>query len=70
MKKYTQKALKAMVADGRATHITEYGSIPEKTDVIGMSHGTYGMNGALLLGRESGKLYAITARSTVLFQYV
>ena len=70
MKKYTQKTLKAMVADGSATRITEYGSVPEKTDVIGMSRGTYGMNGALLLGRESGKLYAITERSTVLFQYV
>ena len=34
---------------------------------ISTSYGMYGMNGALLQGRKTGKLYKITARNTNLF---
>lgn len=37
---------------------------------ISVSYGMYGMNGALLQGRKTGKLYKITARNTNLFYLV
>ena len=37
-------------------------------DVIAISHGIYGMNGALFQGRKSKELYKITSRCTNLFQ--
>ena len=38
-------------------------------ETIGISRGTYGMNGALLRDNE-GKKYVITARSSNLFYFV
>lgn len=40
------------------------------SDVIGYSVGVYGVNGALLRNRETGELYAITARSGNLFMVI
>ena len=37
---------------------------------ISISFGIYGMNGALLQGRKTKKLYKITARNTNLFYLV
>lgn len=36
-------------------------------DTVLYSRGTYGVNAVLLKGHKSGKLYAITARTTALF---
>lgn len=41
--------------------------IDSKLDVVALSHGAYGMNGGLFKDRETGKLYAITARNSNLF---
>ncbi len=73
MEKTTQRELKSMLQEGLALP-TGYGTenqIPARElDVIKISHGIYGMNGALLRHRETGQLYAIPARETALFYYV
>ena len=70
MKKTTRKAIR----ETRATDITNYSF--EQADelmskhnlqIVAMSFGIYGMNGALLED-ENGELYKITARNTTLFQ--
>lgn len=76
MKKYTQKELKNLVSLNKAEDITHYSF--EQADnlhkahyleTIGLSTGTYGMNGALLKD-ENGTLYVISARNSTLFQLV
>lgn len=72
MKKYTQKELKNYVRSGLAVDITkahDTSAINEHIEKIGYSSGTYGINGALFVGVESGMLYAITSRSTSLFMF-
>ena len=77
MTKYTQKQLKAMVADGIAENITsadnEKREELEKKEgwlrQIGYSAGVYGCNGMLLQGCNSGNLYAITARTSAIFVF-
>ena len=74
----TQKSLKALVEDGRATDIT--GLDNEETKALGEKHGrleqikvlkgVYGMNGALLRSRINGEYFVITARNTNLFYWV
>lgn len=75
-KKYTQSQLRAMVRDGKAEDITNY-SFEEADDlydrgydVIGVSTGTYGINGALLRMRDTDELLAITARNSTLMQLI
>lgn len=70
MKKYKQKELKNLVNLGLAVDVTRAGdanAIPESYTQIGYSCGVYGCNGMLLKGCESGKLYAVTARTTAIF---
>lgn len=75
-RKYTQRELKSMVRDGSAIDITNY-SFDEANklwkrgfDVVGVSTGVYGLNGALLQMRDTGDLMAITARNSTLSQLV
>lgn len=68
MKKYTTRQLKELVKIGAAIDVTDAISttaIPEWYDKIGYSRGINGINGLLMRGK-SGKLYAITSRSTVI----
>ena len=77
MKKYTQKELKNLVALGVAEDITRGDN--ETRDAIelaegyytqiGYSAGVYGCNGMLLQGHKTGKLYAITARTTAIYLF-
>lgn len=75
MTKYTQKELKAMVADGIAVDVTdadnETRNAIERDEgsytQIGYSAGMYGCNGMLLKGRKTGTLYAVTGRTTAIF---
>lgn len=65
MKKYTTRQLKELVKIGAAIDVTDAISttaIPEWSDKIGYSRG---INGLLMRGK-SGKLYAITSRSTAI----
>lgn len=74
MKKTTLKNIK----NTEAIDITNYSfeaakELGEKElglDVLALSHGTYGMNGALLKGFATGTIYKITARTSTLFQLV
>ena len=71
MEKYTLKELKRLISIGTAkdvTHSSLRSDIPEPYTLIGYSCGTYGCNGKLLQG-ESGRLSAITARSSALFMF-
>ena len=70
MKQYKQKDLKALVSGGAAIDITtaDEDLIPKHFDRIGYSHGINGMNGGLIQDRDSGLLYAVTARSSNLFR--
>lgn len=70
-KKITQSVIKQMVKTGAAIDIDKMKKRPKTSDLkcIGISHGTYGMNGALFL-HKNGKLYAIPSRSSSLFEYV
>ena len=69
----TQKQIKDYVRDGAATDITNYGFSEMKDflhshdlDKIAVSRGTYGINGGLLQDRDTGEMYAITARNSAL----
>ena len=74
MRKYTQKELKKLVANGMAQDITHYNFDEAKAlwehgiTKVGYSSGTYGINGALFQDDENGEYYAITARNSTLFQ--
>ena len=75
MRKYTQREIKNLVADGIAEDITrrsfsEIQQLRTEEDIekVGYSSGTYGINGGVLKDMNSGKLYAITARTSALFQ--
>ena len=77
MRKYTQRELKTLVRTGAAVDITNHGTaeyealINKEKDLekLGYSSGIYGINGGLIQGKETGTLYAITARSTAAFIY-
>lgn len=71
MDRYTQKQLRALVASGAAIDITNSAAreIFEPYRQIGYSAGVYGCNGMLFRGLESGRLYAITSRTTAIFLY-
>lgn len=76
MTKYKQKDIKALVADGAAIDITNYDSCMHEQlqaidhpECIGYSIGTYGINGLLLRGRNSGTLYAIPSRASAIYLY-
>ena len=65
----TQKELKRLVRVGAAKDITYSSSrrdIPEGYSQVGYSSGICGCNGMLLRG-DSGKLYAICARTTAIY---
>lgn len=70
-----QKELKDMARYGEAEDITTISDAEAKelhkkgVETVGVSRGTYGMNGALLRDKD-GKKYVITARSSNLFYFV
>ena len=77
MKRYTQKELKKLVTLGAAEDITrgdnetrkEIESVEGYYTQIGYSAGVYGCNGMLLQGHKTGKLYAITARTSAIYVF-
>ena len=69
MEKMTQKELKRLVKVGAAKDVTYSSSrrdIPEDYRQVGYSSGVYGCNGMLFRG-DSGKLYAICARTSAIY---
>ena len=78
MTKYTIKQLKQLSLDEVAFDITNISDFnlnqlqahENGFDKIGISIGTYGMNGALLKGWKTGRLFVITTRNSTLFRLV
>lgn len=76
MEKMTQKEIKRLVTLSMAEDITHLSfdacnnlMNAHSFTTLSVSTGTYGINGALFRD-EAGKLYAITSRTTTLFQMV
>ena len=70
MEKYTKKQLVNLVRTGAAIDVTyakKQSDIPEHYTQIGYASGIYGCNGMLLKGCETGKLYAVTSRTTAIY---
>lgn len=67
MKKTTQKALRNLVAEGKATDLT-HKDVIEGLTVIAVSRGIYGING-LLMQDPHGNQYAITKRTIEIDYY-
>ena len=70
MERYTIKQLKSLVSSGAAIDVTgaiKQSEIPEHYTQIGYASGIYGCNGMLLRGYTSGKLYAVTGRTTAIY---
>ena len=70
MEKYSIKQLKDLVKQGVAldvTHSSKKSDIPEHYTQIGYAAGLYGCNGMLLRGYTSGKLYAVTSRTSAIY---
>ena len=70
MEKYTIKQLKSLVNSGAAIDVTyakAQSDIPESYTQVGYASGLYGCNGMLLRGYTSGKLYAVTGRTTAIY---
>lgn len=75
MTKYTQKQLRQLVVTGKAIDIT-YADNKKRDEIIaqegyytqvGYAAGIYGYNGCLFKGNNTGRLYAITSRSTAIY---
>jgi hypothetical protein len=69
MEKMTMKEIRRLVEKGLAEDITngkDRKEIKERYTLIGLATGYYGVNAKLFRG-ESGKLYAITKRTTALY---
>ena len=70
MKKITRKAIRAMCAVDITNYSFDQANYLMNThtlQIVAMSFGVYGMNGALFED-ENGELYKITARNSTLFQ--
>lgn len=68
MEKYTQKELRHFAEIGAAVDLTSasYEDVPEHYEKIGYSMGVNGMNGGIFRDLQSGQLYVITARNSLL----
>lgn len=65
----TKSSIRDLVKKGIAEDITnrEYETLPHLS-VVELSFGVYGMNAGLFHDPETGKLYAVLARNSLLFQ--
>lgn len=70
-----RKFIKELVDSNMATDITNY-SYDEaircisKYNYLNLSYGKYGVNAALFMNEQTGCMYAILARNTLLFQLI
>lgn len=77
MTRFTQKQLKEMVKNGIAEDISrgtnesrnEIEAIEGYLSQVGYASGVYGCNGMLLKGQKTGKLYAITSRTSAIYVF-
>ena len=70
MERYTKKQLVNLVRTGVAIDVTYAkckSEIPENYTQIGYVSGVYGCSGMLLKGCDTGKMYAVTGRTTAIY---
>ena len=68
--KTTQREIKRLIKVGAAIELTDAKTINAgRLEVVALSFGVYGMNGGLFRDNESGQLYAIPSRNSILFYY-
>lgn len=66
----TQRELKRLIKVGAAIELTDTNTIPAgRLETVALSFGMYGMNGGLFQDAETGQLYAIPRRDSILFYY-
>lgn len=66
----TQRELKRLIKVGAAIELTDTTTIPAgRLETVALSFGMYGINGGLFRDQESGQLYAIPRRDSMLFYY-
>lgn len=70
-----RKFIKELVDSNMAIDITNYSydeaiRCVSKCNYINLSYGKYGVNAALFVNIETGKMYAVLARNTLLFQLI
>lgn len=77
MRKTTQREIRNLIQRGGAVDLTdakfaEIAKLQRKVnlEIVAISAGIYGKNGAIFRDRKTGELYAIKSRSTALFQMV
>ena len=75
MEKYTQKQLRGLVESKAAVDISQ-GTNETRNQIeaeegylnqVGYAAGMYGCNGMLFAGHKTGKLYAITGRTSAIY---
>lgn len=71
-KKISLKSIKQLVKEGAAVDLEKMSKRPSVRELscIGISLGANGQNGALFINKKTGKMYAITSGSSLLFEYV
>ncbi len=70
MTRYTQRQLKDLVKQGVAIDVTnanDRSAIAEDYRQIGYATSIYGCGGMLLQGYKTGKLYAVTSRTSAIY---
>ncbi len=75
MEKYTQKHLRSLVNSGAAIDLTNADNADRDRIMaeegwlkqIGYAAGMYGCSGLLFVGMNSGKLYAVTSRTSAIY---
>lgn len=68
--KTTQREIKRLIKVGAAIELTDAKTVNAgRLEVVALSFGVYGMNGGLFRDYESGQLYAIPRRNSILFYY-
>ena len=68
--KTTQKEIKRLIKAGAAIELTDTKTVScGRLETVAMSFGIYGMNGGLFRDTETGQLYAIPRRDSILFYY-
>lgn len=70
-----RKFIKELVDSNMAIDITNYSyedamRCISKYNYCNLSHGKYGINAALFINEQTGKMYAVLARNTLLFQLI
>lgn len=70
MKKILQRDIKKIIRERKASLLDNVADIPRSYNVISVSAGVYGMNGAIIMDNSTKKLWAIPARNSMLFRVI